>query len=290
MKRRTPDFLIIGAPKCGTTSLAATLNNHPDVYIPPIKEVGFFMSEKNWKKGVDWYVSYFEDTSGGEEVGEATPYYLQSPEAPVRIAEVCPKARLIAIVRDPVERARSHYWYRRRHGKEPREVQEAFEAEIARYPDMKEEDYLIPSGLYARQLERYVDIFGRDQIHVLTLHRLTSSPGLALRRLQNHIRIEPRSLPLAQKNQSSAPWSRRYRDFVQELVKSQGLLKRLIKAITTRTTRRKIMEIMHAVNMKKKEKPKLPVWIRRSLKDIYSNEVKILEREFGMKFRRDRDS
>jgi hypothetical protein len=278
----TPDFLILGAPKCGTTSLSNALNNHPRVYIPPIKEVGFFANDANWRKGVEWYEKYFENAEEGVLLGEATPTYLQAPEAPERIAHVCPEARLLVMVRDPVERARSHYWFRRRYGKEDRELQEAFWSEIDRYPDMGDEDYLIPPALYATNLERYVNTFEEEQIHVVSLCQLSSSPRLTLREVQHFVGLEPQPLDLPHENQSSAPRSYIYRDLVQKLVEYQGLTKKVIKFVTTRSLRRRVMDFMHKVNMEKKPKPDIPNTIKYELYNILKSEVKITEKVFGV--------
>jgi len=278
----TPDFLIIGAPKCGTTSLAHTLSEHPEVYIPPIKEIGFFANEEYWGKGVEWYASYFEERGTEVKVGEATPYYLQSPKAPRRIFAVCPEARLIAIVRNPVERARSHYWYRRWYGNEHRNVKEAFNEEIEKYPYVENDDYIIPPGLYAKHLKRYTKVFDKERIYVTSLRRLTNHPKKAIQRLQKHIGIEYQDLAISHKNKSSVPRSRSYRDFVWGLVKSQGPLKQLTKACTTRALRHRMLRFIHSINMKEKEKPELPMDVKNDLKEIYKTEINKINAKFGV--------
>jgi len=110
---RLPDFLVIGAMKCGTTSLYHYLREHPQVFMPQLKAPEFFAEASNWHRGVDWYRRQF--AGAGAEVlaiGEASNVYTKYPrymDVPARIAGHIPDARLIYVVRDPVERIRSHY-------------------------------------------------------------------------------------------------------------------------------------------------------------------------------------
>ena len=278
-----PDFFILGAPKCGTTSLSNALSRHPDIYIPSIKEVGFFSNEENWEKGIEWYESHFDLSNSESLVGEATPHYLHAPKAPQRIARVCPEARLIAMVRDPVERARSHYWFRRWHGTESRPLRRAFEEELERFPAWDEVDYLLPPGCYVKHLNRYTEHFGRDRLFVLPLSKLSFSPQDALSEVQRFLGIPSYPLSLSKDNRSRAPRSHTYRDFVQYWVKSQGVTKRLLKQVTTRSFRRWLKDLIHSVNMKDKKKTPIPGDIKRRLEELYRPRKKKLREKFGVK-------
>jgi hypothetical protein len=95
---RTPDFLIIGAPKAGTTTLWHIFNSHPDIFMSPIKETMYFSHAEQWGKGMDWYNSLFADASPQQVAGEASPHYSVVkcfPEAPQRIANSLPDVKLI---------------------------------------------------------------------------------------------------------------------------------------------------------------------------------------------------
>src|SRR5436309_16134274 len=104
-----PDFIVIGAQKSGTGSLYAYLNGHPDVAGARVKEVHYF--DLHYHRGVDWYLDQFPDEAAARPrcTGEASPYYLFHPHAPRRAFDLVPDARLIALLRDPVDRAISHY-------------------------------------------------------------------------------------------------------------------------------------------------------------------------------------
>jgi hypothetical protein len=149
-----PNFVIVGAPKCGTSSLARWLMEHPEVYVVPEKELHFFTGY--WNQGVDWYENCFAP-DGERAVGEASPTYLQNHTAHARMQSLIPDAKLIAIMRNPVDRAYSHYW----HWKDRKGVtvsfEEAIEPELAGGSDV----YVTP-GRYAEHLEHLWQHFPRE--------------------------------------------------------------------------------------------------------------------------------
>ena len=123
-----PTFVVIGAMRSGSTSLYKHLQAHPDVFMPR-KEIHFF--DDRWDRGLAWYRSRFEGYDGQPAVGEATPTYLADPVALDRMAEMIPDARLLAVLRDPVDRAYSHYWMEHARGRDPRTFEQAVADELA---------------------------------------------------------------------------------------------------------------------------------------------------------------
>jgi hypothetical protein len=180
MPGRLPNFLVIGAMKSGTSSLAAYLESNPSVWLYPEKELHFF--DTHWDNGVDWYRSRFEGANGHAVVGEATPAYLFHPDGARRMANVVPDAQLIAILRNPVDRAYSHYWHHRSNGKETRSFGEAVSLEGRRKTmgDPREFWY-VARGLYLEQFDRLVQYFDRDQLHVMLLDDLENDPSTTLK-------------------------------------------------------------------------------------------------------------
>jgi hypothetical protein len=212
-RRILPSFLIIGAQRAGTTSLFRYLLHHPDVAGPSggdsavwwVKETHFF--DEKFSKGVDWYRSFFPLASTRERLrkrghdllaGEATPYYMFHPAVPARVATTIPEVRLIALLRDPVERAYSHYQMMSRTGREKLTFEEALAAEPERLAGVEEallaeKEVLLPSGsrahhqhrhrayfargLYAEQLERWFEHFPRGQLLVLNAEDLLATPA-----------------------------------------------------------------------------------------------------------------
>ena len=109
---RLPDFLIIGAKKCGTTWLRVMLSRHPDVAVPSTGELHFFNDPNRFDRGADWYADQFPDLEAGAVCGESTPNYFDTIDVAARVRSVVPEVRLVVVFRDPVERAISAY----RHG------------------------------------------------------------------------------------------------------------------------------------------------------------------------------
>jgi hypothetical protein len=191
--RPLPDFLILGAQKAGTTALYAYLRRHPSITGPSWKEVSFF--DRHWTRGEPWYRGNFPNVlrSRGDLVGEASPSYLFHPLAPQRVAELVPNARLIALVRNPVERAYSHYQHEVALGREPLSFEDALAAEDER--TLEEEVRLraepgyfshawwnytyTARGRYAEQLERWLAVFPREQLLILPSEELLGDPASA---------------------------------------------------------------------------------------------------------------
>ena len=130
MPQGLPDFLGIGVQKGGTTTLQRLLEQHPQVYLPPCKELHYF--SLHYGQGEAWYQQQFEAAAPDQRCGEITPYYLFHPQVPARIHALLPEAKLIVLLRDPVERALSQVAHSMRLGLEPLELEEALAAESER--------------------------------------------------------------------------------------------------------------------------------------------------------------
>ena len=203
-----PDFLVIGAPKAGTTALHAALAQHPRLFMSPVKEPKFFLTDgpppthggpgdvKTYREHI-WqrpdYEALFETAPPGALRGESTPFYLYDHAAQLRIKALVPRARLIVIVRDPVERAHSnwtHLWsagldpiddFLRACAEEEQRI-EAGWADFWRYKRL---------GLYGRQLQRLYTVFGRDQVQVIRYRELVDNPAGTLDRICEFLGVAP---------------------------------------------------------------------------------------------------
>jgi hypothetical protein len=187
--RPLPDFLVIGAQKAGTTALYAYLRWHPGITGPSWKEVSFF--DRHWWRGETWYRGQFPLRSGTRLVGEASPSYLFHPLAPERVHALVPKAKLVALLRDPVARAYSHYQHEVALGREPLSFEDALAAEEERTRGELERlvadprawsgawwDHTYASrGRYAEQLERWYAVFPRAQLLVVRTEDLGGRPA-----------------------------------------------------------------------------------------------------------------
>ena len=164
-----PTFVIVGAMRSGSTSLYKHMAAHPQIFMPR-KEIHFF--DRRWDNGLEWYGHRFDGYAGQPAVGEATPTYMSDPVALARMGEVIPDARLLAILRDPVERAYSHYWMEHVRGRDERTFAEAVADEAAGEGDS---DYLA-RGRYAAQLAAVTDVYPREQVRAVLLDDLRDRP------------------------------------------------------------------------------------------------------------------
>lgn len=172
---RLPNFLVIGAQKAATTTLWAWLRAQPDVFCPPNKEPAYFATDDSWRSRAEWYAGLFAPAGDRPLLGEASPQYAMFPGyhgVPDRIAATLPGARLIYVVRDPVERMRSAYGHALASGLERRPI------DVALLTDAR---FLHPS-LYALQLEQYLRVVPRERILVLASETMRPDPRPAVRR------------------------------------------------------------------------------------------------------------
>jgi hypothetical protein len=225
-----PDALIIGAQRSGTTSLEAALRRHAAIRCARYaKEVHFF--DNAWTNGEPWYRRYFVAERVKERFAaehgyplvalEATPYYLFHPDVPRRASMVVPDAKLIAVLRDPVERAFSQYTHERRIGAETAPTfEDALALEAERIGDdasrlVSDETFVsqahqhasyVSRGLYAEQLERWLARYPRSRLLVLTSEHLFRDPRAALARICAFLGVpEDPTLSLPRENVSSDP-------------------------------------------------------------------------------------
>jgi hypothetical protein len=188
-----PTFLIVGAAKAGTTSLAAWLGAHPDVFVAPEKEVHFF--DRSFDRGVDWYRSRFAGARMERAIGEATPEYMAVPVAVERMSSVVPEARLIAILRDPVDRAYSQYWHQRISGRERRDFAAVVAEHMRDRSSLSHPRYYLTRGRYIDQLRRITSVYPRDGLLVLLLEDMRENPATAFRTVCEFIGVDPDRLP-----------------------------------------------------------------------------------------------
>lgn len=179
-----PKFLIIGAQKCGTTWFHEMLRQHPQVFLPEIKEVQFFVRPEHNRfsshdRGWAWYQSLYAEHDG-KATGDVTPDYIYWNYCAADIAAKLPDAKIIAILRDPVDRAYSQYWMSKRSRK-----MESFDQYV--------ENNVQPlaRGKYAEQLQRYFDCFPAQNILVLFYEEVFADPDHALSKVFEFIGVDP---------------------------------------------------------------------------------------------------
>ena len=164
-----PNLIVIGAAKCGTTSLHEYLDEHPEIAMSREKELHFFVDRKNWSRGLEWYESQFD--ASAQVRGESSPGYSAYPlyrGVPERMAQTVPDAKLVYLVRDPVERIVSHYTHRTVNWPEMGSLEEAL-------ADAHVREWLVTPSHYWLQLEQYLAHFPAEQILVVDSDELRES-------------------------------------------------------------------------------------------------------------------
>ena len=211
--RVLPGFLILGGQRCGSTTLYTMVCGHPAVMQASHKEVHFF--DNNHLRGLDFYRRVFplrahvhaRERRLGTPVatGEATTYYLANPAVPERVAALLPGVKLVAILRDPVDRAFSHFQLSVREGRETLGFEQALEAEDERVAGEEERLLADPAyrggphryqsyrsrGVYVDQLERWWSRFPAEQLLVLRSEDMFDDPAAVYRRTVDFLGLEP---------------------------------------------------------------------------------------------------
>ena len=197
MAERLPDFLGLGTQKGGTTTLHRLLSAHPQVFLPDCKEVHYF--DQNHHHPPAWYAKHFQSIGRAQCCGDITPFYLFHPQVPQRIHALLPSARLVVLLRDPVERALSQIFHARKRGFEALSPTDAIAAEEERLASgcaisLQKHSYVARSR-YLEQLDRYQALFPADQLLVLQSEALFEAPEPLWQRLLKFLDLAPEPLP-----------------------------------------------------------------------------------------------
>ncbi len=171
-----PDFVIIGAMKCGTSTLHAQIAAQPQFFMSEPKEPNFFSNDEIYAKGEDWYRSLFAAAPAGAIKGESSTHYTKLPTYPKtveRLAALIPHAKFIYVTRDPIERLVSHYIHEWTQGVIACGIDEAIE----KHPE------LIAYSRFGYQLRPFIERFGRDRILHIEFERMTAEPDATLKRI-----------------------------------------------------------------------------------------------------------
>jgi Sulfotransferase domain len=224
-----PDFFVIGAPKAGTTALYEALCQHPSIYMPRLKEPQFFTTDqRRWRiKSPVRYLALFSSAAPGQTIGEASTSYLSSPAAATRIQKNAPGAKLIAVLRQPVERFRSSYWYYVVRGWEPAHSLEEAIDNAHRGGDFPSRRHLL-FGLYHAQLSYWYPLFAPEQFRIYLYEELRSDPQAVLRDLFAFLGVDPHfAAVIPEANVTQAPRSRRLDELMRDLPRAFDGVRRL---------------------------------------------------------------
>lgn len=259
-----PNFLIIGSAKAGTTSLYYYLKQHPDVYMSSVKEPRFFALEnealtfQNPDRGInetsvttlDVYTKLFGDVDHEKAIGEASPLYLYSPKAVERVRHYIPDAKLIAILRNPVDRAYSCYTHLIREGFETLSFRDALKEEEKRIQqNWAHLWHYQTAGYYYEQLKRYFDAFDRNQIKVHLYEDFNSDSVSIVQDTCRFLGIDDTFVPeLTRMNVSGVPKVR----FLQALLGTGNPLRTVLKVLLPKDFRKDAAQRLRKWNLEKR--------------------------------------
>ncbi|MCG8449817.1 MAG: sulfotransferase domain-containing protein [Pirellulales bacterium] len=230
------DFLIIGAQKSGTTSLWAYLRTHPDLFLPKRKELHFFDKEEFFRQAVPQYEKYhlhFSKAQAGQLCGEATPSYVFWESAAERIVRYNPEMKLVLILRNPIQRAYSHWNMERKRGNEKLSFLQAVQAEKSLTQPMQDRvRSYVARGYYSKQIKHLGKFFPAEQLLVLRSESLLQDRHAVLQKICNFLGVSnigkvakklahKRSYPRPMNN---SEWEKLFDIFDQELADLEQLL------------------------------------------------------------------
>ncbi len=255
------DFIGIGSGKCGSTWLYDNLVKHPQVYDENLKELNYF-SDLYDTQSPSWYASQFSGSSDRQIKGEFSVTYLTHPEAARRIQHDFPKAKLLAIVRDPVKRAFSNYLHSIRKGDIP--------ADVAFIDYIKDEKRLAP-GKYVEYLEQYFSLFNSDQIHVVITEEFAQNSLQGYRDIYQFIGVEDVDfVPPDYDKRRNVARSYRYLWLENLLVRSyRWLSKRGYTKFVKQVKDSKAVAMIRNINQDKNPVPTIDDASKRVLQDYY---------------------
>lgn len=284
-----PNFLIIGAPRCGTTTLYEELKRHPQIFMSPIKEPLFFAVEEekepfhgpNDNQGIrslEDYSTLFSGARNEKAVGEASPLYLYSPKAPYRIERHVSDVKLIAILRNPVDRAYSHFLHDKLLGDENmNDFTEAIEME-----EKREQMGWSPFwqyrkvGLYGEQLARYLSIFHREQIKIFLFEDLLLNPQRMFKDLFQFLGVDENFTVKAPstRNVSGNPKNEKLHSFLTQ----PNLVSTILKPFLSEKTRSKLRlkvwdELVRGIRQRNITKLELDRQVREWLIEYYREDI-----------------
>ncbi len=282
---RLPNFFILGAAKCGTTSLYYYLKQHPQIYLPKHKEPHFFDNDTFWNEGLETYLRrHFKGAERYPARGEATPAYFHRPEKVIpRMKQIYgdESPKFILVFRNPVERAFSHYLHRVRNRTETETFERALELEkerLANEPDLWVGYF--SDGLYAKQLTEWLKVWPRERFFFALTEDLKDDPLSLVKKVFEFLGVDSRvkvevSIRRNVASEPRFPW-------LMDFLSRPSRLKRPIGLILSPYVKRKLKWLLRKANLKPvQQRPKLDPNIAAKLKTQYRNDIEKLAQLIG---------
>ena len=261
---RWPTFLIVGAPKAGTTSVYFYLRQHPEVFMSPVKEPHYFSFTEEMGAGPqrtrgvrytrDQYQALFSEAGIEKAIGEASTGYLMSPVAAQRIRAEIPTAKIIVLLRNPADRAFSGYMMKTRNSREFASIADAFQRGRA----------FVENSFYYENLMRYFGIFPREQIGVFIFEEFKKDPQAVMKQIYRFIGVNDEFTPTT--NKYNEAWIPKYPrlNHIRTQVLRYGKIRRALKNSAAQRIFRRLTRT---------DPPEFPAALRRELLDLYREDI-----------------
>jgi len=279
-----PNFFIVGAPKAGTTSLYEYLRNVPDIYMSPIKEPNYFsintVTENFLTKPIrdkKQYLKLFEKVTNEKIIGESSPEYLADQDAPSLIHQISPHAHILISIRDPVERAYSHYLMLINFDQTKSSFKLQIDQELEKKIDKNRPNLRLDAGMYSESVKRYLEVFGSNQVKVIIFEEFIKNTKTTIEEILHFLDLNCSIENFDDKihNPSQGP-----RGSVAKYILTSKTSSKIAKKILPSSTRKIIRE---KILVAKKPKPKMDTLDRDTLVKFYEEDVKNLETLLGRK-------
>jgi hypothetical protein len=262
--RRLPSFVIIGAMKSATSTLYEQLLRQPGIFLPELKEPNFFSDEAQYARGLDWYAGLFEDAQASDILGEASTHYTKLPKYPKTVARMrscLAKPRLIYVMRDPIERLISQYIHQWSEGEIHCELDEAV--------TLHQE--LIAYSCYARQLEPFIEVFGKEAILPVFFDRLTEDPQGELDRVCSFIGYAAKARWDADLSRGNVSAERMRKFPLYDVLVEHPLAAKLRQTLVPKAARTKIRQFFSM-----RRRPSLSEAARNKVEKVLDDDLAIL--------------
>jgi len=242
---KKPNTLIIGAPRCGTTKIYKVLGSHPSVYMSKVKEPAYFCPGglcSNWEE----YLNIFSESNGEKIIGEASTGYLHG-SSPRDIKNKLGRTKIIVSIRDPIERSKSHYRYKRRNGKTQISFKDFIRKEMEKLRGGKEVNDVLKCSLYWKPIERYEKVFGKENVKVILFENFVSNMKKVSKKLCKFLNIDGGKINLSKKavNVGNKPLL----PLLNTIMASNFYGKKLIKMLIPAKKRKKISKKIKQINV-----------------------------------------
>jgi len=272
-----PNFLCVGAQKAGTTTLYNILKQHPDIYLPDVKELHYFDKDDNFKLGLEWYSKYFVNGYNNQKViGEITPSYIFYEKVPERIYNTLGKdIKLIFILRDPVDRAYSHYLMSLKRQYETLPFLEALKLEnnrICKGEFEKNHFSYISRGFYATQIKRYLRYFSKENMKIIIFERdFIENKRNTIKDILRFLQVDEIDLNInIHSNIANIPKIK----IINSLIYKEYSFKKIINKIIPKNIRKDIIKLLNKLN----QRP-----VKKDVKESIGEERKIIINKFFKK-------